>query len=110
MTEQTAVSGGRDIFFVSNSVDEMGGVTTWTHQMARQFAERDHRVHVVGIVPAPEGRRQEFPGDLPYGTTTLYDGHPRRCARCAGSRASSTRPSGSATVPAPPVCGSRPRS
>lgn len=76
MTEQTAVSGGRDIFFVSNSVDEMGGVTTWTHQMARQFADRDHRVHVVGIVPAPEGRRQEFPGDLPYGTTTLYDAHP----------------------------------
>ncbi|MFE5484018.1 glycosyltransferase [Streptomyces sp. NPDC056527] len=54
----------------------MGGVTTWTHQMARQFADRDHQVHVVGIVPAPEGRRQEFPGDLPYGTTTLYDAHP----------------------------------
>lgn len=76
MTEQTAVSGGRDIFFVSNSVDEMGGVTTWSHQMARQFADRGHRVHVIGITPAPAGRAHEFPAELPYATTTLYDAHP----------------------------------
>ncbi len=75
MTHQTTVSG-RDIFIVSNSVDEMGGVTTWTHQMAREFTARGHRVHVIGITPAPEGRRHEFPDALPYDTTTLYDGHP----------------------------------
>ncbi|MEW1902823.1 glycosyltransferase [Streptomyces sp. NPDC086147] len=76
MTHQTAVSGGRDVFIVSNSVDEMGGVTTWTHQMAREFAARGHRLHVIGITPAPAGRRHEFPDPLPYDTTTLYDAHP----------------------------------
>ncbi|MEU8622307.1 glycosyltransferase [Streptomyces sp. NPDC048623] len=84
MTEQTAVSGGRDIFFVSNSVDEMGGVTTWSHQMAREFADRGHRVHAIGIVPAPEGRRHEFPADLPYATTTLYDAHPPQVGSLRG--------------------------
>jgi glycosyltransferase involved in cell wall biosynthesis len=76
VTNQTTVSGGRDIFIVSNSVDEMGGVTTWTHQMAREFTGRGHRVHVIGITPAPEGRQHEFPEPLPYETTTLYDAHP----------------------------------
>ena len=32
--------GRRDIFLVANSVDELGGVTSWTHQMARLFTER----------------------------------------------------------------------
>ncbi|GGR40081.1 hypothetical protein GCM10010497_48810 [Streptomyces cinereoruber] len=76
MTNQTAASGGRDIFIVSNSVDEMGGVTTWTHQMAREFTARGHRLHVIGITPAPAGRQHEFPEPLPYDTTTLYDAHP----------------------------------
>ncbi|MGW7267264.1 glycosyltransferase [Streptomyces sp. NPDC054842] len=68
---------GRDIFFVSNSVDELGGVTSWSHQMARLFTGRGHRVHVVGITaPAVS---QEL-GDLPYPTTTLYDVHPPRVA------------------------------
>jgi glycosyltransferase involved in cell wall biosynthesis len=63
----------RDIFFVSNSVDELGGVTSWSHQMARLFTERGHRVHVVGVTePAVP---QEL-GELPYPTTTLYDVHP----------------------------------
>jgi glycosyltransferase involved in cell wall biosynthesis len=68
---------GRDIFLVSNSVDELGGVTSWSHQMARLFTSRGHRVHVVGItVPAVP---QEL-GELPYPTTTLYDAHPPRVA------------------------------
>ncbi|MCT9011246.1 glycosyltransferase [Streptomyces rhizosphaerihabitans] len=63
----------RDIFFVSNSVDELGGVTSWSHQMARLFTERGHRVHVVGVTePAV---LQEL-GEVPYLTTTLYDVHP----------------------------------
>ncbi|MCX5390684.1 glycosyltransferase [Streptomyces sp. NBC_00094] len=68
--------GGRDIFLVSNSVDELGGITSWSHQVARLFSERGHTVHVVGIVPAPEGRRADLGDDLPYRTTTLYDVHP----------------------------------
>ncbi|MFF0423511.1 glycosyltransferase [Streptomyces sp. NPDC004520] len=54
----------------------MGGVTTWTHQMAREFTDRGHKVHVIGITPAPAGRQHEFPEPLPYDTTTLYDAHP----------------------------------
>ncbi|MFJ6832231.1 glycosyltransferase [Streptomyces sp. NPDC091209] len=73
----------RDIFFVSNSVDELGGVTSWSHQMARLFTERGHRVHVVGITePAVP---QEL-GELPYPTTTLYDVHPPRVGPARGLR------------------------
>ncbi|MFD9472150.1 glycosyltransferase [Streptomyces goshikiensis] len=77
MSQQTGgAPGGRDIFLVSNSVDELGGVTTWSHQMARLFSERGHRVHVIGITPVAEELRQRLPQELPYGTTTLYDTHP----------------------------------
>ncbi|MFJ7046498.1 glycosyltransferase [Streptomyces sp. NPDC101112] len=65
--------GRRDIFLVANSVDELGGVTSWTHQMARLFTERGHRVHVIGIA-TPEDPHDL--GDLPYPTTRLYDGQP----------------------------------
>ncbi|MCX4609239.1 MULTISPECIES: glycosyltransferase [Streptomyces] len=71
----------RDVFFVSNSVDELGGVTSWSHQMARLFTERGHRVHVIGITePAVV---QEL-GELPYPTTTLYDVHPPRVGSARG--------------------------
>jgi glycosyltransferase involved in cell wall biosynthesis len=66
----------RDIFFVSNSVNELGGITSWSHQMARLFAERGHRVHVIGITEP--GVSQDIGSDLPYPTTTLYDEHPPR--------------------------------
>ncbi|MCX4778365.1 glycosyltransferase [Streptomyces sp. NBC_01264] len=68
--------GGRDIFLVSNSVDELGGVTTWSHQMARLFTDRGHRVHIIGIAPVDEEIRQQLPADLPYAVTTLYDARP----------------------------------
>ncbi|MET9898577.1 glycosyltransferase [Streptomyces sp. NPDC006446] len=73
----------RDIFFVSNSVDELGGVTSWSHQMARLFTERGHRVHVIGVTePAVP---QEL-GEVPYPTTTLYDAHPPRVGPARGLR------------------------
>ncbi|WP_328386444.1 glycosyltransferase [Streptomyces sp. NBC_00400] len=75
MTESYAAEP-RDIFFVSNSVNEVGGVTSWSHQMARLFSERGHRVHLVGVVPPPEGRVHELAADLPFKTTTLYSAHP----------------------------------
>ncbi|MGW2038948.1 glycosyltransferase [Streptomyces virginiae] len=74
----------RDIFIVSNSVDEIGGVTTWSHQMARLFTERGHRVHIVGIAPVAEEIRHKLPQDLPYETTTLYDAHPPAARRLRG--------------------------
>ncbi|WP_328732417.1 glycosyltransferase [Streptomyces caniferus] len=75
MTESYAAEP-RDIFFVSNSVNEMGGITSWSHQMARLFSERGHRVHIVGVVPPPEGRVHELAAVLPFETTTLYSEHP----------------------------------
>ncbi|MFD6986193.1 glycosyltransferase family 4 protein, partial [Streptomyces sp. NPDC059956] len=75
MTQQTAATT-RDIFFVSNSVNELGGITSWSHQMARLFSGRGHRVHVLGVTPPPAGRSQELGDNLPYRTTTLYDAHP----------------------------------
>ncbi|MFD3697665.1 glycosyltransferase [Streptomyces sp. NPDC058646] len=84
MSQQTAAPGGRDIFLVSNSVDELGGVTTWSHQMARLFTDRGHRVHIVGIAPVAEEIRQKLPQDLPYAMTTLYDAHPPGARRLHG--------------------------
>ncbi|WP_164410462.1 glycosyltransferase [Streptomyces coelicoflavus] len=71
-----AASGTRDIFFVSNSVNELGGITSWSHQMARLFLERGHDVRLLGIVPPPEGRAAEIGEDLLPRATTLYDVHP----------------------------------
>ncbi|MFE4872910.1 glycosyltransferase [Streptomyces sp. NPDC056682] len=82
MTEVTATDGGRDIFFVSNAVNELGGVTTWSHQMARLFVERGNTVHVIGITPPTV--EHELDDDLPYATTTLYDVHPPSGGRSGG--------------------------
>ncbi|MFF1696774.1 glycosyltransferase [Streptomyces sp. NPDC058257] len=72
----------RDIFFVSNSVNELGGITSWSHQMARLFVERGHRVHVIGVTEP--GEPQDIGTDLPYPTTTLYDEHPPRVGPARG--------------------------
>jgi glycosyltransferase involved in cell wall biosynthesis len=64
----------RDIFIVCNSVDELGGITTWSHQIAGLFAERGHKVHLVGITPSTVSHGLD--DNLPYDTTTLYDKHP----------------------------------
>ena len=64
---------GRDLVLVANSVDELGGVTSWTHRMARLFTERGHRVRVVGIAPAQVAQDV---GATPYPVTTLYTRRP----------------------------------
>lgn len=74
----------RDIFIVSNNVDELGGVTTWSHQMARLFSDRGHGVHIIGIAPVAEEIRQKLPLDLPYAVTTLYDEQPASARRLCG--------------------------
>ncbi|MGP4001856.1 glycosyltransferase [Streptomyces sp. 8N706] len=111
MQQRGPDGGGRDIFSVSNSIDELGGVTSWSHQMARLFTERGHRVHLIGIAhPEDPEIRQDLGGDLPYPVTTLYDTRPpavrparglgyrfdlvehrRRKARAAGMREQAAR-------------------
>ena len=65
----------REIFFVANEVNELGGVGRWQAHVARLFAERGHRVRIIGIAPP------EVPMDLgthpPFETLTLYDRRPR---------------------------------
>ncbi|MGW9026782.1 glycosyltransferase family 4 protein [Streptomyces sp. NPDC055722] len=64
----------REIYFVANEVNELGGVGRWQAQMARLFAERGHRVRIIGVSPP------EVPMDLgedpPFETVTLYDRRP----------------------------------
>ncbi|GGX90369.1 glycosyltransferase [Streptomyces anandii] len=70
----------RDIIFVANEVDELGGVGRWQAQLAGLLAGRGHRVTIAGIAPA------NHPMDLgenpPFKTVTLYaqrpPGRPRR--------------------------------
>lgn len=64
----------RDIFIVSNSVDELGGVASWSHRMAELLTGRGHRVELVGIAPAV--LHKDFGDGLPYGMTTLHAERP----------------------------------
>ncbi|MFG2519001.1 glycosyltransferase [Streptomyces sp. NPDC048527] len=65
---------GRDLFLVANTVDELGGVTAWTHQMARLFQRAGHRVHVIGVHEAE--LKLTLPAGLGYDVTSLYRAHP----------------------------------
>ncbi|MFF0746548.1 glycosyltransferase family 4 protein [Streptomyces sp. NPDC004111] len=64
----------RDIFFVANEVDELGGVARWQAQMAALLAERGHRVTIVGIAPAEVA--MDLGENPPFKTVTLYDRRP----------------------------------
>ncbi|MFD4033144.1 glycosyltransferase [Streptomyces sp. NPDC058637] len=65
---------GRDVFIVSNSTDELGGVTGWMHRTAQLFQQRGHRVHTVGIHAAE--LRMALPDPPGYPVTALYPAHP----------------------------------
>ncbi|GGN16593.1 glycosyltransferase involved in cell wall biosynthesis [Actinoplanes campanulatus] len=67
----------RDIFIICNSVNELGGLTQWVHDISRLFTARGHRVRLIGVEPATDYR--DFGSDLPYPTFTLHDDQlPRR--------------------------------
>ncbi|MEU8678360.1 glycosyltransferase [Streptomyces sp. NPDC048560] len=68
------MSRSRDVFIVSNSTDELGGVTAWTHRTARLFQERGHRVRVVGIHASE--LKMALPDPHGYPVTALYPEHP----------------------------------
>ncbi|HET6533821.1 MAG TPA: glycosyltransferase family 4 protein [Actinoplanes sp.] len=65
----------RDIFLVCNSIDEVGGVQQWAHDLSRLFAARGHRVHLVGIEKAAEFR--DYGTDPSYQRTILHDALPK---------------------------------
>lgn len=64
----------RDIIFVANEVNELGGVARWQALMARLFAERGHRVTIVGI--APPDTPMDLGDNPPFSTVTLHDERP----------------------------------
>ncbi|WP_329210435.1 glycosyltransferase [Streptomyces sp. NBC_00683] len=68
------MSRSRDVFIVSNSTDELGGVTAWTHRTAQLFQEQGHRVHTIGIHAAE--LRMALPEPPGYPVTPLYPSHP----------------------------------
>jgi glycosyltransferase involved in cell wall biosynthesis len=63
--------GGRDIFIVCNSVNELGGLVQWAHDIAKLFLARGHRVQLIGVEPATAVR--DYGRNLPYPTITIHD-------------------------------------
>jgi glycosyltransferase involved in cell wall biosynthesis len=74
----------RDIVLVGNEVNELGGVGRWQTSMARLFAERGHRVTVVGV--APPGAPFDLGEDPPFDTVTLHRDRPPTPRRARGLR------------------------
>ncbi|MFH8754850.1 glycosyltransferase [Streptomyces atroolivaceus] len=68
------MSRSRDVFIVSNSTDELGGVTAWMHRTAGLFQEAGHQVHTIGIHAAE--RKMALPGRPAHPVTALYPAHP----------------------------------
>jgi glycosyltransferase involved in cell wall biosynthesis len=64
----------RDVFIVCNNHEELGGLQKWVHHAGRLFAERGHRVHVVGVTHADD--RHDYGRDLPYDLSVLHETPP----------------------------------
>ncbi|GGX68326.1 glycosyltransferase [Streptomyces hiroshimensis] len=60
----------RNLFLVGIDVDSMGGSQRVLHTLAQGFAERGHRVELIGIRPSPEPHT--FLAAPAYRRTTLY--------------------------------------
>lgn len=74
----------RDIFIVCNSIEELGGLAQWAHDIARLFTERGHHVHLIGIT-APAAYR-DYGSNLPYRTSRMLDFHLSIIKRPTGLR------------------------
>ncbi|RKN39830.1 glycosyltransferase [Streptomyces hoynatensis] len=61
---------GRNIFLAGIDVDSMGGSQRVLHTLAQGFAERGHRVRLIGIRPSPQPHR--FHAEPAYRHATLY--------------------------------------
>ncbi|MGK5732855.1 glycosyltransferase [Streptomyces sp. URMC 124] len=71
----------RNLFLVGIDVDSMGGSQRVLHTLAQGFAERGHRVELIGIRPSPEPHA--FHTDPAYRRTTLYRTPPPPAWRAA---------------------------
>ncbi|MFD8566332.1 glycosyltransferase [Streptomyces sp. NPDC059639] len=87
MTTSSTTTAGtreRDLYLVANSTDELGGVTAWTHQMARLFRSAGHSVHVIGVHKAD--LKMAVPETPDYPVTALYPEHPLTARPMRGRR------------------------
>jgi glycosyltransferase involved in cell wall biosynthesis len=66
--------GGRDVFVVCNTIDELGGVQRWARRLADLLTERGHRVRLVGVFAVAPAHRAAGIGGA-YSETVL---HPNR--------------------------------
>jgi glycosyltransferase involved in cell wall biosynthesis len=78
----------RDIFIVCNSVNELGGLVQWAHDIAKLFLARGHRVQIIGVEPATKARHY---GDLPYPTVTLHEQSLPKRSKVTGRHAVNVR-------------------
>ncbi|WP_394433545.1 glycosyltransferase [Streptomyces sp. SGAir0957] len=78
------MSAARDLFLVTGSADELGGVTAWTHQTARLFTGAGHRVHVIGVFESD--LKMAVPQAPGYPVTSLYAEHPQAPRPSGGAR------------------------
>jgi glycosyltransferase involved in cell wall biosynthesis len=87
----------RDIFIVCNNFEELGGLQRWVHHVGYLFAERGHRVHVIGVTHAKDPH--DYGSDLPYDLTVLHESPvPRHRAGLRGVYRRSVQRRGAATL------------
>jgi glycosyltransferase involved in cell wall biosynthesis len=63
--------GLRTVFIVGTEVDSIGGSQRVLHTLAQGFAERGHRVRLIGLRPSPQPFAYNMP-DRKYEHTVLY--------------------------------------
>jgi glycosyltransferase involved in cell wall biosynthesis len=88
----------RDIFIVCNNLEELGGLQRWAHHVGRLFAERGHRVHLIGVTHAQD--RHDYGRDLPYALSVLHEIAPpdRRTGRLREMRRRAVQRQGAARL------------
>jgi glycosyltransferase involved in cell wall biosynthesis len=67
--------GPRDLFLIANNIDEIGGVQRVGHTLARQFAQRGHRVRLIGVRPFTP-KHDYASDDAGYSTHVLGEAGP----------------------------------
>jgi glycosyltransferase involved in cell wall biosynthesis len=76
----------RDIFLIANNIDELGGLQRVAHLLAELFAERGHRVRLIGIRPFTPAHSYPSRG-AEYSTHVIGDAEPASHHRRSGARA-----------------------
>jgi glycosyltransferase involved in cell wall biosynthesis len=74
----------RDLFIVANNIEELGGLQRVAHLLAGLFAERGHRVRLIGIRPFTPAH--DYASSDAYTTCVIGDEPPRGRLSALGNR------------------------